>query len=106
MPWISTVPVEALDDEGLAGVQAGKLAVALYCAEGEYFATALMCTHGQASLADGYLEDFLIECPLHQGTFDVRTGEAVGAPCTEALRAFPVRVEDGIIQVEVGEDEV
>ena len=87
-------------------MQAGKLAVALYRAEDEYYASELVCTHGQASLADGYLEDFLIECPLHQGTFDIRTGEPVGAPCTIPVRTFPVKIENGVIHVEVGEDEV
>lgn len=106
MPWISTVPTSALDGEDMASAQAGKVWVALYHAEGEYYASAVLCTHGQASLADGYLEDFLIECPLHQGTFDIRTGEAVGAPCTVPVRTFPVRIADGIIEVEVHEDEV
>lgn len=106
MPWVSTIRTADFDDDGLASAQAGKLAVALYSAGGQYFASALLCTHGQASLAEGYLEDFLIECPLHQGTFDIRTGEAVGAPCTMPVRTFPVRVEDGVIEVEVGDDEV
>jgi naphthalene 1,2-dioxygenase system ferredoxin subunit len=106
MPWIATIPTTAIDSEGLASAQAGKVWVALYQVEDEYFASAVLCTHGQASLADGYLEDFLIECPLHQGAFDIRTGEAVGAPCTIPVRVFPVRVEDGIIHVEVKDDEV
>ena len=105
MPWIATVPTTALDGEGVASAQAGKVWVALFQAEEQFYASAVLCTHGQASLADGYLEDFLIECPLHQGTFDIRTGEAVGAPCTVPVRTFPVRVEDGIIHVEVREDE-
>ena len=106
MPWVSTVPTTALEEEGVASAQAGKLSVALYGVDGEYFASASLCTHGQAMLAQGYLEDFLIECPLHQGTFDIRTGEPVGAPCTIPVRTFPVRVENGVIQVEVAEDEV
>jgi naphthalene 1,2-dioxygenase system ferredoxin subunit len=106
MPWIPTISTSAIDEEGLASAQAGKVWVALYRVEDEYYATAVVCSHGQASLADGYLEDYLIECPLHQGTFDVRTGEAVGAPCTVPVRSFPVKVEDNIIHVEVAETEV
>lgn len=106
MPWIPTIPTSALDGEGLARARAGETTVALYQSEGAYFATADMCTHGLASLADGYLEGFTIECPLHQGTFDIRTGEAVDAPCTVAVRTFPVKVVDGVIHVEIIEGEV
>lgn len=107
MPWIATVPTDNsdLEDEGVTSAQAGKIWVVLYKVEDEFFASAVLCTHGQASLADGYLEDFLIECPLHQGTFDVRTGEPVDPPCTEAVRTFPTRVVDGIIEVEVKDEE-
>jgi naphthalene 1,2-dioxygenase system ferredoxin subunit len=106
MPWISTVPTSQLEGEGLASAQAGKLWVALYKVEDEYFATSVVCSHGQASLADGYLEGYLIECPMHQGTFDVRTGAAVGAPCTVPVRSFPVRVANDVIEVEVADGEV
>jgi naphthalene 1,2-dioxygenase system ferredoxin subunit len=78
---------------GLLGRSASGIAIALYHVDGAYFATSDICTHGHARLSDGYLEEFLIECPLHQGLFDVRTGEVKGAPCTKAIAAFPVRLE-------------
>jgi naphthalene 1,2-dioxygenase system ferredoxin subunit len=101
MPWISTIAPDQIDPEAAASVKAGNIRVALYQAGGEYYATSLMCTHGQASLADGYLEGHIIECPLHQGQFDIRTGEAVASPCYEPLQTFPVRLVDGILEVEV-----
>lgn len=103
MPWIQTIPTSTIGEEGLASAKAGDIWVAIYRVEKEYFATAILCSHGQASLADGYLEDFSIECPLHQGTFDVRTGEPTAAPCTVPVRAYPVKIEDGMILVEVTE---
>ena len=63
---------------------------------GEIFATHDTCTHGQASLADGFVvDDEFIECPLHQGTFDIRTGRAAGAPCKVDIRTYQTKVEDG-----------
>ncbi|QJU58185.1 non-heme iron oxygenase ferredoxin subunit [Sphingomonas sp. AP4-R1] len=106
MPWIKTIPTSELGEEGLASAQAGNVWVALYRVDEEYYATSVVCTHGQASLADGYLEGHNIECPLHQGTFDVRTGKPTGAPCTVPVRTFRVRVEDDVILVEVGQGEV
>lgn len=72
--------------------------VALYLVEGQVFATNDLCTHGGAQLSEGYLEGYLIECPLHQGLFDIRTGDVAGLPCKKPVRIFPVKVEgDAII---------
>jgi naphthalene 1,2-dioxygenase system ferredoxin subunit len=101
MPWFPTVSPNKLDEEGLAGAQAGPVSVVIYRVEDSYYATSLMCTHGEASLADGYLDGFVIECPFHQGQFDIRTGEAVAAPCYEPIRTYPVRLADGILEVDV-----
>jgi nitrite reductase/ring-hydroxylating ferredoxin subunit len=40
---------------------------------------------------------------LHQGRFDVTTGQPKGAPVTEPIRVFPVKVEDGRILVDLGD---
>lgn len=57
------------------------------------------CTHGAANLCDGYFDGSHIECPLHQGLFDARSGEARAAPARVALRMVQSRVKDGTIQV-------
>ena len=105
MPWIPTITTDEVEREGLASAKAGNLWVALYSAAGKYYATSILCSHGQASLADGYLEDFLIECPLHQGTFDIRTGAAMSEPCTVPIRTFPVKVEGDMIHIELSPEE-
>jgi len=72
-------------------------AVALFRVEGCVYATQDECTHGRASLADGYLIGDEVECPLHQGMFNVRTGAVTAAPCTQALKTYAVEVRDGVI---------
>jgi len=57
------------------------------------------CTHGAANLCDGYFNGTHIECPLHQGLFDARTGVAVAAPARVNLRMIPSRVLDGMVQI-------
>jgi nitrite reductase/ring-hydroxylating ferredoxin subunit len=99
--WQATVPPSDLEQYGVAQAIIGGLKIALYAVDGEYYATADLCTHGAASLADGYLDGDLIECPLHQGTFNVKTGAAIGAPCTVAIKTFPVKLEDGLLHVGV-----
>ena len=78
----------------VTAVNVGGKEVALYEVEGEIFATDNLCTHGAARMSDGFLEGKEIECPLHQGKFDVCTGKALCAPLTENIRVYPVRIEN------------
>jgi nitrite reductase/ring-hydroxylating ferredoxin subunit len=53
-------------------------------------------------LTDGFLDGDIVECPLHGGCFNVKTGEGQGAPVTEDIKTYPVRVVEGNIEVQVG----
>ena len=78
--------------------------VAIYHVDGGFYASDDNCTHGNASLSeDGTLEGCVIECGLHFGSFDVRTGAVVGAPCTRPLRTYPVRISGGAVWLDLGE---
>lgn len=98
--WTEVAKSEDVPDQGTLAVNLGGEPVCLYKLNGMIYATHDTCTHGHASLADGFItEEGLIECPLHQGTFDIRTGQAVGVPCTEPIRVYQVRVENGAVLV-------
>ena len=74
----------------------GRAPIAVWKVESEVYVTDDTCTHGQASLvADGALDGCIVECGLHFGAFDIRTGEAVTAPCSQPLRTYPVEIVDG-----------
>jgi nitrite reductase/ring-hydroxylating ferredoxin subunit len=81
--------------------EVGTHALAVYNLGGMFYATDDECTHGAASLSDGILEDDIIECTMHFGAFDVRTGEPVHAPCSIPLRTYKVIVQDGKILVDL-----
>ena len=68
--------------------------LALFNVDGVIFATDDRCTHGDASLSEGYVEGFEVECPFHQGRFDIRTGAPTAAPCTIKLQTHRVFVRD------------
>ena len=61
-----------------------------------------MCTHEDERLDDGIVIDCVIECPLHQGRFDVRTGRALSAPVCVDLKTWPIKVDDGRIYIDLG----
>jgi nitrite reductase/ring-hydroxylating ferredoxin subunit len=91
---------EIPEDEGKK-VVVGDLPIAIFNVGGEFYATDDTCTHAYASLSEGYVEDGIIECPLHAGRFEIRTGKAQGIPVTEDIKTYPVRVEGEDIYVEV-----
>ena len=76
--------------------------LAIYRVDGEIYVTDDTCTHGMASLAEGYLEGEEIECPFHGGAFNVKTGEPTSFPCAEALKTYITVTQDGDIYIRPG----
>ena len=95
----------AFEDEDVEQIRVGDLAIAVYRAKGQYYATQDLCTHERAYLSDGVVVDCIVECPYHQGRFDIRTGKALGAPVIEPLAIFPVKIVDGRLYVRVSKEQ-
>ena len=76
--------------------------IALYNVDGELFATCNVCSHDEAYLAEGWLDDDVVTCPAHGAEFSVRTGEALSLPATEPVATYPVRVEGDDVLVGLG----
>lgn len=75
--------------------------LAIYNVDGTIYATADLCTHGEASLSEeGILTGNTVECSWHFGTFDVTNGKPTGMPCTVALKTFAVKVIEESVYVE------
>jgi len=91
--WVDALSADDLPTDDVIGVVVAGRDIALYTVGAEVYATDNTCTHGQARLCDGFLDGHEIECPLHQGTFDVRDGTPRCAPATEALRSYPVKID-------------
>ena len=82
-------------------VEIGEFQIVVFNIAGKFFAIADVCSHDDGPVGDGEFEsEFEIACPRHGARFDVRTGEAVTLPAIIDIPAFPVRVENG--EVEVG----
>jgi nitrite reductase/ring-hydroxylating ferredoxin subunit len=68
----------------------------------DLFAIGNICPHQRDTLlSDGYLDGELIECPLHQSCFDVRTGKLLNAPAREDVPSYPVKTENNSVFVEL-----
>ena len=99
--WIDAAAMEDLWDGAGIGVTVQGREVALFRIGDAVFATDAFCTHGQARLCEGFIEGGEVECPLHQGRFDLHSGAATCAPATEAVKTFPVRIEGGRVFVSI-----
>ena len=99
--WIDVLALDWVPEADVTSVIVEGREIALYEVEGEVFATDNLCTHGAARLSDGFLEGREIECPFHQGRFDVCTGKAMCSPLTQDLRVYPVRIENNRVLVNI-----
>jgi naphthalene 1,2-dioxygenase system ferredoxin subunit len=91
--WTDALPADALPTDDVVGMVVNGRDIAFYTCGDEVYATDNTCTHGQARLCNGFLDGHEIECPLHQGKFDIRNGQPTCDPVTEPLRSYPVRIE-------------
>ena len=99
--WVDALAVDELPTDDVKGVVVGGRDIALYGVGDEVYATDNLCTHGQARLCDGFLDGHEIECPLHQGKFDVRDGRPTCEPAIEPLRSYPVKIEGNRVFIQV-----
>ena len=99
--WHRVGTVDDFTEEEPVAVVAGNKPVAMFRLGEDVFALHDLCTHGHARLSEGFVENGCVECPLHQGLVDIRTGAPKCAPIVEAVRAYPVRVVDGQVEVQV-----
>ena len=79
--WISACAADTIENEGVVRFDQGARTLAIYrSAADTYHCTDGLCTHEHVHLCDGLVMDHVIECPKHNGRFDVRDGRALGAP--------------------------
>jgi len=67
---------------------ADRAPLAVFDLKGRFVVTNDTCTHGDASLCDGEIEDGIVECPFHQGAFEIESGKVVAAPCAIPLKVY------------------
>jgi naphthalene 1,2-dioxygenase system ferredoxin subunit len=99
--WIAALDASDLPTDDVIGIEVAGRDIAFYTVGDQVYATDNVCTHGQARLCDGFLEGHEIECPLHQGKFDVRDGQPTCEPADEPLRSYPVKIEGSRVFVQL-----
>ena len=91
--WIKIARTDAIEEDDMIAVEVEGKPIAVYHVGGAFHATANVCTHAYALLTDGFLDECTVECPIHAGRFDIRTGKALGPPVKVDLKVYPLKVE-------------
>jgi nitrite reductase/ring-hydroxylating ferredoxin subunit len=78
-------------------VEVGSDPVALINLDGEFYALNDMCTHQDASLSDGEVQGDEIECPMHGGAFEIRTGLPANFPVVVPVETYAIKVEGDVV---------
>lgn len=100
--WHAVTAADEVEEDDVIRVEAlGRTLAVFHLEDGRYYVTDDCCTHQEASLSDGYLDDDTIECPRHQGVFHIPTGKPMAPPVVDTLQVYPAKVEDGLVWVRV-----
>ena len=97
--WQDLISLSEIEPGDATPVTFGRRELAVYDTVEGITVSLARCTHGAANLCDGYFDGKNIECPLHQGLFDARTGEAKAAPATRKLHMIEARIVNGMVQI-------
>jgi 3-phenylpropionate/trans-cinnamate dioxygenase ferredoxin subunit len=92
-----------ISDPGKQLIEVDDRLVVLFHVAGQFYCLDDVCTHDDGPLSEGTLADHTIACPRHGAKFDIRSGEALTMPATQATGSHEVQVRDGDIYVRIRE---
>jgi nitrite reductase/ring-hydroxylating ferredoxin subunit len=101
LSWHEVATRDQLDPDFPLGVEVNGQKLGLFVLGEEVHALEDVCPHAYALLSQGFQEDGVIECPLHAARFDIATGKCLVEVGQRDLRCYPVRVQDGRVQVQI-----
>lgn len=101
--WHAVCHVDDIAEEDVAEFKHARKLYAIYHTPSGFYASDGLCTHEEAPLAGGMVLGEIIECPMHQGRFDIPTGKAKGAPVCINLQTYATKIEGGKIYIGIPE---
>lgn len=102
--FVKVAVASSIPDPGRQTVELEDRVVVLLHVDGQFYCIDDVCTHDGGPLGEGPLEDHCIACPRHGAKFDIRTGEALTMPATEATATHEVKVDGDDVLVRLMED--
>ncbi len=100
MPFVKVANVNELEPGQGKVVEAGENTIALFNADGKFFAIDNTCMHMGGPLGEGFLDEHVVTCPWHGWRYDVKTGQSMNIP-TIKVKKYNVKVQGSEVFVEV-----
>jgi 3-phenylpropionate/trans-cinnamate dioxygenase ferredoxin subunit len=97
--WTDVAAASEFPAGSCCRVDVDGVAVAVFNVDGHYYAIEDLCSHEAEALSGGRLVGLEITCPRHASRFSLVTGAALSPPAYEPVAVFPVRLENGRVQV-------
>ena len=101
MSYIAVASVDELQPGERLLFDVGDKPVVLFNVGNQFYAIQDACSHDNSPLGDGDLEGYEVMCPRHGARFDIRSGQALSMPAVSPVISYPVRVVDGMIEIEI-----
>ena len=104
MASFDVAPADEFPPGSVKIVQQGSLYVGVYNCGGALYAIEDRCSHDDGPLCEGDWDEETcrVICPRHGAQFDLATGRPLTLPAFEPVDTFPVKIEDGVVRVELG----
>ncbi len=97
--WVDVAPISELPPGSHRVADVDGAQIAVFNLDGAYYAVEDVCTHDGGTLTGGAVEGDQVVCPRHGARFSIKTGAVLAPPAYEPIHTFPVRVQDGCVQV-------
>ena len=97
--WVTVAQTEQVAPGERWVIDIDDTQIVVFNLDGQYYAIEDVCTHDGGQLTGGIVEGDQIICPRHGARFCIRTGAALSAPAYAPTGTFPVRIENGEVQV-------
>ncbi len=99
MTWIAVAATADIAPGDYAQVEIDGELVAVFNANGQFYAIQDVCTHDGGGLSGGAVEGDVVICPRHGARFCMRTGQALTPPAYEPVRTYRTRINNGMVEV-------
>jgi len=99
--WIDVAKIDEITSGNRKIISTDLAEIAVFNLDGEFFAIEDVCTHDGGELATGACEGDQIICPRHGARFCIRNGKALTPPAYEDIETFPVRIDQGVVQINI-----
>ena len=105
--YVKVTSVDDIKEDGIYPFVVGDFQIIIIRVGSDFFAFEDRCSHQDMPLSEGGEIDrdkYILTCGWHGATFSLRTGNNLSLPAFEPIRKFELKIEDGLIYVDVDED--